>query len=500
VAIAQLDARSAPLLWITWAPWLVWLDGERSLRGVIAASALLSLVFVAAVFGWFATGIAAWAQLPAWQGWLVLLLVTPVIQPQVVVWSVWRALLRRRGVAGAALVAASACAYVAADAFLPKLFADTFGHGLFPARRLRQAADLAGAHGLTLALLAGNECVAAAWRARPRGWRGAARPLAVLAAIAGALLAYGSFRLAQPASAAEPLRAGLVQADISRYARLRDELGAFDAVRNILDAHFSLSAQALAAEPLDLVAWPETVYPTTFGAPKSEAGADFDREIAAFVLETGVPLVFGAYDVEGADEFNAAIFLAAGDGARVEFDAYRKASLFPLTERVPALLDAAWLRAALPWLGAWKPGPGAGVIDLSLHGGRRVRIAPLICYDAVAPGLARASVRDGAEVLLTLSNDSWFAEGNGPLLHLAVAAFRSIETRRPQLRVTNTGISAAIDATGEVVASAGVHERTVLVAGVRPERRASTLALAWGDWIGAPALAAAALLTWRRRA
>jgi apolipoprotein N-acyltransferase len=74
-------------------------------------------------------------------------------------------------------------------------------------------------------------------------------------------------------------------------------------VRAILDARFALSDEALSRGPLDLLLWPETVYPTTFGAPKSEAGADFDREIGAFVASRAVPLVFGAYDVEDAREF-----------------------------------------------------------------------------------------------------------------------------------------------------------------------------------------------------
>ncbi|RIK99761.1 MAG: apolipoprotein N-acyltransferase, partial [Proteobacteria bacterium] len=331
-------------------------------------------------------------------------------------------------------------------------------------------------------------------------------PALAIAAIAASLAGYGALRVrdvAARAAAQAPVRAALVQADISRYGRLRAELGTHDAVRGILDAHFALSADALARGPVDLVAWPETVYPTTFGAPKSEAGAAFDRQIAAFVLETGVPLVFGSYDVDAAAEFNAAIFLAPDPaseaGPRVGFDVYRKALLFPLTERVPALFEAEWVRAALPWLGAWKPGPGAARVDVALRDGRVLRVAPLICYDAVSPELARTAVRRGAEVIVTLSNDSWFAQGGGPLLHLAVAAFRSIETRRPQLRATNTGISAAIDATGEVVASAGVHERTALVASVHPERAAHTLALAWGDWFGPVALAGAIAAALPRR-
>src|SRR5439155_19228486 len=103
-----------------------------------------------------------------------------------------------------------------------------------------------------------------------------------------------------------------------------------------------------------------------------------------------------------------------------------------------------------PWrVRRWLPGPGTGksgagppVIPLSLRDGRPLRIAPLICYDAAAPSFALAAVRDGADLIVTLSNDSWFTYGDVPRLILIVSAFRSIETRRPQVRATNPGIPA----------------------------------------------------------
>ena len=134
------------------------------------------------------------------------------------------------------------------------------------------------------------------------------------------------------------------------------------------------------------------------------------------------------------------------------------------------------------------------MVAFTLRDGRTLRIAPLICYDAVDPSLTLAAVRQGAEVILTLSNDSWFADGSGPRLHLVVSAFRSLETRRPQVRVTNTGISAIVTPTGEMVATAGVHERATLVAAVTPEREARTLLLAWGDWFGPTVLVIGVLL------
>jgi len=87
--------------------------------------------------------------------------------------------------------------------------------------------------------------------------------------------------------------------------------------------------------------WPETVYPTTFGTPKSEDGAAFDHEIAGFVARSGVPLVFGSYDSEGDDEFNAAMLLEPEADGRLRLDIYRKPFLFPLTEGVPASFDSA---------------------------------------------------------------------------------------------------------------------------------------------------------------
>jgi apolipoprotein N-acyltransferase len=95
---------------------------------------------------------------------------------------------------------------------------------------------------------------------------------------------------------------------------------------------------------------------------------------------------------------------------------------------------------------------------------------------------------------VTLSNDSWFDAGPGPHLHLHGAAFRSIETRRPQVRATYTGISAVITPTGELRAIARTHERAALVVPVAPEGRARSLVVLWGEWLGPAALASGILL------
>jgi apolipoprotein N-acyltransferase len=484
------------LSFLALVPWLAALDGACTLRGALASALAMSLAFALCVFGWFADAIAAYTGAPLALAWLVLLLLAPALEPQLFVFAAVRRLARARGRAFAAM--SGALAWVAAEWALPKLFADSLGHGLLPSPWLRQAGELAGVGGLTLAVLVVNEGVLGGMRAlAARQVRAALAPFAACAATISALALYGAPRLrtleAEIARAPEA-RAGIVQADIARYGELARSLGSFDAVASILEAHFALSHEALARGPLDLLLWPETVYPTTFGAPKSEDGAAFDRALAAFVGRAGIPLVFGAYDAEGGREYNAAFFLEPEGRERVRFAAYRKAALFPLTERVPAWLDGPRVRAALPWLGTWSPpAGGARSVPLALAG-RSVRVAPLICYDALAPGLVRTALREGAELIVTLSNDAWFAFGAGPRLHLAMAAFRSLETRRAQLRATPTGISAVISPTGEITAQLPVHAREALVARVPLLTGAPPPFVRLGDWLGPTAALAAALL------
>ena len=473
--------------WVGFVPWLLTLDGTRSVREALVAGLVMSVAFVLAVFGWFGIAIADYATISTTTGFVVLVLVAPVLQPQLVTFAVARHIARRCGGGWLRPAVTAACVWVGTEWASGKLFGDTIGHGLQASAWMRQAADLAGAHGLTFVLLLANEHAAAIVRDR-RSPRRALPAAAGLVALMLALVGYGAWRLATLSVGGTPLTAAVVQTDLSHYDRLAATRGTHAVVRTILDAHYALSREAVARGGVDLLLWSETVYPTTFGAPKSADGAAFDREIAAFVADARVPLVFGSYDLEDGVEYNAAVFLQPPSGGPLEYETYRKSWLFPFTERTPALFDRPWLRRRLPWLGTWKPGSGPAIVSMPLPDGRSVRIAPLICYDAVPPRFALDAVRAGAELIVTLSNDSWFAFGLGPRLHLVVAAFRSIETRRPQLRATTTGVSAVITASGELAETAAVHERAALVGTVRPESHATTLMLAWGDWFGPAAL------------
>ncbi len=479
-------------------PWLLTLDAVKTVRGVLVNGLLMSVAYVLAVFYWFAGAAAAFTEVATPSAVIALCLLAPLLQPQLLVYALTRHLLGRRHGPLLRIVAAAA-SWVACEWLVRKLFGDTLGHGLYPSAYLRQLADLGGAAGLSFLLILINEALALAltrWRTQPRT---GLPPLALAAALIAMMFAYGSWRLAALQSTlsvpAPSLRIGMVQSAIIEYEKLRQEIGAYAVVREVLDTHFALSRAALEQHGVDALLWSETVYPTTFGHPRNEDGAALDQEILDFVTQAGVPLVFGTYDLDAGGEYNAAAFVEPGTGL---LGYYRKTHPFPLTEHVPAWLDGPMIRRWLPWTGGWQAGTGARVFPLRTADGRELNVLPLICLDGVRPTMAIDGRRLGAQAILSLSNDSWFSAGpQGARLHLAVAAFRSIETRLPQLRVTSNGLSAIIDPTGALIASTAMGDRAVLAGDIPLRDAPGTLMVYWGDWVGAAGLALLVLLAAR---
>lgn len=508
-ALSAGYARGGWLLgFLCLVPWLRSLDTSRTLTSTLLCAYAMSLAYTAAAFAWLGSAIGSYTQIGAPTGLALLLLAAPLFQPQFLVFALVRQLAGRRHATLLRALAAAA-AWVATEWLVPRLLGDSLGYGLYPSRLLRQAADLGGTAGLTFLLLLANEGVAAALARRAQGWRASAHALALAALLPVLLAGYGMAVLAPFAQteraaspALKPLRMGLIQTNIVDYEGQRLAKGAHAVVREVLDSHFAMSYDAVVRQHADAVLWSETAYPTTFGHPKSETGAEFDREILSTIHAAGVPFVFGTYDSDADGEYNAAAFVQPDTGL---LGLYRKTRLFPFTEYVPAWLDGPALRRWLPWTGNWRPGNGARVFPLRLADGREIPVLPLICLDDVDTTLALNGARLGAQIILTMSNDSWFSSHPlGAQLHQAAAAFRSIETRLPQFRVTTNGYSAAIDASGSVLAGSRMGERTLVIADLPVRKPPRTLMLLWGDWVARAAtaflliLAAMALLPGRQ--
>ena len=90
----------------------------------------------------------------------------------------------------------------------------------------------------------------------------------------------------------------------------------------------------------------------------------------------------------------------------------------------------------------------------------------LICFEDLFPELARTMVKQGATLLVNISNDGWYADTSVPYQHVDFSRYRAIENRRAVARATNTGITTFISPTGEINVTAPMRQPATLVANV----------------------------------
>ena len=188
----------------------------------------------------------------------------------------------------------------------------------------------------------------------------------------------------------------------------------------------------------DLVVWPETAIPAVLNHA--------DQVLAAMSeAAAGVPVVFGVQRFDEARLYNA---LAVLDEQGRIGTVYDKHHLVPFGEYLPFgnVLKHLGLRGLAAEDGnGYSAGPGPQLIELGPLG----KALPLICYEGVFPRDV-AGAPERADFILLITNDAWFGQVSGPYQHLAQARLRSAEQGLPMVRVANTGMSAMIDAHGQI--------------------------------------------------
>jgi apolipoprotein N-acyltransferase len=90
-------------------------------------------------------------------------------------------------------------------------------------------------------------------------------------------------------------------------------------------------------------------------------------------------------------------------------------------------------------------------------------ISTAICYEVTYPALAREAVRQGSEMLTTITNDAWYGESSAAFQHFELAAMRAIEQGRYLARAANTGISGIVDPYGRVLVRTELFETAAVV-------------------------------------
>ena len=290
--------------------------------------------------------------------------------------------------------------------------------------------------------------------------------------------------LHQPLPVDGIVRVGLVQANIAQDEKWNPASASAN-----LRKHFDL-ASAAADRGARLVVWPESAVPHRF-----DESPELAAELRAFCRSRGLYLLFGNDDrrFEGAEGerlyVGAKMLTPAGDLAL----RYHKIRLVPFGEYVPmqplVTLGGRVAAKLVQQVSDFSPGDeaGTGLVD-----GRR--IGAFICYEAIFPDLARLFARDGALLLVDITNDAWYGRTSAPYQHLAMATFRAVENGKYLVRAANTGITAVVDPRGRLLESTSLFEPALIVRDV-PTVPGKTFYARYGDVFAWGCLVAALTLT-----
>ena len=266
---------------------------------------------------------------------------------------------------------------------------------------------------------------------------------------AGVLTLPWLIALTLPGSWTQPeksLNVALVQADIPQAIKWKR-----DQLPGILTHYRRLTDQIADAE---LIVWPETAIPALYRQSLPLLGDLFQR-----LDERGVSLITGlpaaVPDRENPDQYrfhNSLAVVSGGAGI------YHKQRLVPFGEYLPlenlirGLVDFFNLPASNFRL------PQDEQQNLRING---TRLASAICYEIAYPELVRRSAVE-SELLLTVSNDTWFGRSIAPEQHMQIARMRALENGRWLIRATNNGISGFVGPQGQLIDQAPRYQTAIL--------------------------------------
>jgi apolipoprotein N-acyltransferase len=191
-----------------------------------------------------------------------------------------------------------------------------------------------------------------------------------------------------------------------------------------------------------LIIWPETAAPFLY-----QRTPDLDAKVQEIARTAGGYLLFGApaYELtpQGESFYNRAFLLSPEARPAGSYD---KAHLVPFGEYVPLKRVLFFVKKMVATAGDFAEGPVGAVVSLP-----EGNVGPLICFESIFPDLSRAQVKNGARLLVNLTNDAWYGTTSAPYQSLAMAVLRSVENRVCMARAANTGISAFINADGRIL-------------------------------------------------
>jgi len=336
-----------------------------------------------------------------------------------------------------------------------------------------QMADITGVYGLSFVILSVNASlywVLHQWPKRTFPFK----EVAITVLILLSFLIYGYVKIRhvdRETIKSPPLKLALVQGNIDQSIKWDKSFQL-----ETLKIYRRLSMRVAEDKP-DLIIWPETATPFFFQEAK-----EYQPIVLEIPEKTNAFLLFGTpfYKIEKGkvNYYNSAFLISPSKKLIGKYD---KIHLVPFGEYIPLRKLLFFIESSIgEGIGNFKPGKES--FNFSLPQGK---FGVLICFEIIFPDLCRRFVKDGADFLVTITNDAWFGRTSAPYQHLSMATFRAIENRVFIARAANTGISAFIDPKGKIVDQGGIFAEEAMNGTIHLSRNKTFYTL-YGDvfaWI-----------------
>jgi apolipoprotein N-acyltransferase len=425
--------------------WIFWLQ-KRTLKEIFIGGWVTQFTLNLIGFHWIAYTAVEFGHLPWAVGILVLFFFASVAHlyypiAGAIAWLIHKRIPLKPAAFAFLLMASLAICELTFPIMFPWHFGYPWLWAHFPGA---QTADVLGFEGLNISTMLINLLFALAWRYRRSHIREAASLASSAILIFAALNLWGLTRKEKWQATDAEMKFLVVQGNIGNLEKIASEQGR-GANHFVMDRFTELTNEGLVQHPQpDFIIWPETAFPERLDLP-------FQNQVDALRLKQYVqsihhPLITGGYSEDLASrKFYNAVFLL-GENGETPLPPYRKTILLAFGEYVPGAQYFPFLLKLIDASSEFGRGSGPVVFNW-----QKAKFGMQICYEGLYPWFSAGLAREGAEIFVNTTNDSWYDLKFEPNQHLFMTLARAIEFRRPLIRATNTGISTAILASGDIL-------------------------------------------------
>jgi apolipoprotein N-acyltransferase len=382
----------------------------------------------------------------------------------------------------------------------------TLGNGFAGWPRMIQWYEFTGVLGGSLWVLAVNVLIyrAAAKRIFNIGTFNLNKAVVILSVLILVPIGYSIIRYETLDETSDPVQIAVVQPNIDPYNEKFSGMSSQDQLARILQLAYTVTDSST-----DIVVAPETALPDGIWEEELErhrhvsmlrrfaadhGGADWVIGLASNKLyndsnhRTSTARRFRDTALYY-DSYNTAML--PGQGGAIQL--HHKSKLVPGVEKMPFPALFKHLENLAIDLGGTSGSLGMQEHPsvFTLKSGKRV--APVICYESIYGDYLSQQIRNGAELILIITNDGWWDNTPGHRQHLKYATLRAIESRRSIARSANTGISCFINQRGDILQATSWWEPAAIKATINANSDL-TFYSKLGDYPGLLALIATPLL------